>query len=38
MLADNLAMLHLLRKFEATRRRAWDNTLGVDLTVPLPAS
>ena len=38
MLADNLAMLHLLRKFEATWRRAWDNTLGVDLTVPLPAS
>jgi RimJ/RimL family protein N-acetyltransferase len=38
LLADNLAMLHLLRRFEATWRRAWDNTLGVDLTVPLPAS
>jgi RimJ/RimL family protein N-acetyltransferase len=38
LLADNLAMLHLLRKFEATWRRAWDNTLGVDLPVPQPAS
>jgi RimJ/RimL family protein N-acetyltransferase len=37
LLADNLAMLHLLHKFEATWRRAWDNTLGVDLPVPLPA-
>jgi RimJ/RimL family protein N-acetyltransferase len=38
LLADNLAMIQLLRKFEATWRRAWDNTLRVDLPVPLPAS
>ena len=33
LLADNLAMLQLLRKFEATWRRAWDNTLRADLPV-----
>jgi RimJ/RimL family protein N-acetyltransferase len=38
LLADNLAMIQLLRKFEATWRRAWDNTLRADLPVPLPAS
>jgi RimJ/RimL family protein N-acetyltransferase len=38
LLADNLVMLRLLHKFEATWRRAWDNTLAVDLPVPLPAS
>ena len=38
LLADNLAMIQLLHKFEATWRRAWDNTLRVDLPVPQPAS
>jgi RimJ/RimL family protein N-acetyltransferase len=37
LLADNLAMIHLLRNFGATMRRAWDNTLRVDLPVPQPA-
>jgi GNAT superfamily N-acetyltransferase len=38
LLADNLAMLQLLRKFGATMVRAWDNTLRADLIVPRPAS
>jgi RimJ/RimL family protein N-acetyltransferase len=38
LLADNLAMLQLLHKFKATWRRAWDNTLRVDLPVPQPGS
>jgi RimJ/RimL family protein N-acetyltransferase len=36
LLADNLAMINLLHNFEASTRRAWDNTLCVDLTVPQP--
>ena len=38
LLADNLAMIQLLRKFDATWRRAGDNTLRADLPVPLRAS
>jgi RimJ/RimL family protein N-acetyltransferase len=38
LLADNLVMLQLLHKFEATFRRAWNNSLSVDLPVPLPSS
>jgi RimJ/RimL family protein N-acetyltransferase len=37
LLADNLAMLQLLRRFGATMVRAWDNTLRADLPVPRPA-
>ena len=36
LLADNLAMIQLLRKFDATWSRAWDNTLRADLPVPRP--
>ena len=36
LLADNLGMIQLLKKFGAGFRRAWDNTLSVDLSVPLP--
>jgi RimJ/RimL family protein N-acetyltransferase len=38
LLADNLTMLQLLHKFETTWRRAWDNTLRVDLPVSQAAS
>jgi RimJ/RimL family protein N-acetyltransferase len=38
LLADNLGMIQLLKKFGADFRRAWDNTLSVDLSVPPSSS